>query len=58
LAARSTGCGIESVGHGASNDEETKMQSIDVTHIWMAGVMSVMATFGLIAIVGYLRQRK
>jgi len=34
------------------------MQQIDVTHIWMAGVMSVMATFGLIAVVGYLRQRK
>jgi hypothetical protein len=34
------------------------MQQIDVTHIWMAGVMSVMATFGLIAVIGYLRQRK
>jgi hypothetical protein len=56
--ARSTGSGIESAGHGASNHEEIKMQPIDVTHIWMAGVMSVMATFGLIAIIGYLRQRK
>lgn len=34
------------------------MQAIDVTHIWMAGVMSVMATFGIIAVVGYLRHRQ
>jgi hypothetical protein len=34
------------------------MQDSVVTHIWMAGVMLVMATFGLIAIVGYLRQKK
>jgi hypothetical protein len=34
------------------------MQQVDVTHIWMAGVMLVMAAFGLIAVVGYLRQKK
>ena len=34
------------------------MQDSVVTHIWMAGVMLVMAIFGLIAIVGYLRQKK
>jgi hypothetical protein len=34
------------------------MQQTDVTHIWMAGVMLVMAAFGLIALVGYMRQKK
>jgi hypothetical protein len=33
------------------------MQPADVTHIWMAGVMLVMATFGLIAVLGYLRKK-
>jgi hypothetical protein len=34
------------------------MLQADVTHIWMAGVMLVMAAFGLIAVVGYLLQKK
>jgi hypothetical protein len=34
------------------------MQDSVVTHIWMAGVMLVMASFGVIAIIGYLRQKK
>jgi hypothetical protein len=34
------------------------MQDVTVAHIWMAGVMLVMAVFGLVAIVGHIRQRK
>jgi hypothetical protein len=33
------------------------MQATVVTHIWMAGVMMIMAAFGLIALVGYLRKK-
>ncbi len=29
-----------------------------VTQLWMAGVMAVMAAFGLIAAVGWLRSRR
>jgi hypothetical protein len=34
------------------------MQEATVTQIWMAGVMAIMAGYGLIAIVGYMRNRK
>jgi hypothetical protein len=34
------------------------MQAAQVTHFWMAGVMVIMAVFGVIAVVGYLRQSR
>lgn len=34
------------------------MQETTVTQIWMAGVMAIMAAYGLIAIVGYMRRKK
>ena len=34
------------------------MQDIVVTHIWMAGVMAIMAAYGAIALIGlWLRPR-
>ena len=34
------------------------MEDLAVTRLWMAGVVAAMAVFGIIAIVGYLRQKK
>ncbi len=34
------------------------MEEIVVTRLWMAGVVAIMAIFGAIALVGYLRQGK
>jgi hypothetical protein len=31
------------------------MEEIVVTRLWMAGVVTAMAVFGLIALIGYLR---
>ena len=33
------------------------MEDLAVTRLWMAGVVAAMAVFGIIAIVGYLRQK-
>jgi predicted metal-binding membrane protein len=49
---------IESQRSHDARDKEMRMQPVDVTHIWMAGVMLVMASFGLIAVIGYLRAKK
>jgi hypothetical protein len=32
------------------------MQDIVVTHIWMAGVMGIMAAYGVIALIGLSRR--
>ena len=32
------------------------MEELAVTRLWMAGVVIAMAVFGIIALVGYLRQ--
>jgi hypothetical protein len=34
------------------------MQDMVVTQIWMAGVMAIMAAYGVIALIGYARKRK
>ncbi len=34
------------------------MEEIVVTRLWMAGVVAIMAIFGVIALIGYLRQGK
>jgi hypothetical protein len=34
------------------------MEELIVTRLWMAGVVAAMAVFGIIALVGYLRQNK
>ncbi len=34
------------------------MEEIAVTRLWMAGVVTAMAIFGIIAVIGYLRQGK
>lgn len=34
------------------------MAETEVTQIWMAGVVSMMVTFGLIALYGYTKHRK
>ena len=33
------------------------MEELAVTRLWMAGVVGMMALFGLVALVGYLRQK-
>lgn len=33
------------------------MDEIVVTRLWMAGVVSMMAVFAIIAVIGYLRQK-
>lgn len=34
------------------------MESVATTNIWMAGVIAVMAVYGIIAVVGFNRRRK
>lgn len=34
------------------------MEEIVVTRLWMAGVVAMMVVFGVVAVVGVLRQRK
>ena len=34
------------------------MEELEVTRVWMAGVVTLMAVFGIIAAIGYLRNRK
>ena len=34
------------------------MEEIAVTRLWMAGVVAAMAIFGVIALIGHLRQGK
>ena len=34
------------------------MEEMVVTRLWMAGVVAAMAIFGIIALVGYLRQNE
>jgi hypothetical protein len=34
------------------------MEELVVTRLWMAGVVAAMAVFGIIALVGYLRQNE
>ena len=41
---------------GALSKEET-MEEIVVTRLWMAGVVAAMAIFGIIALVGVLKQK-
>ena len=33
------------------------MEDLAVTRLWMAGVVGAMAVFGIIAVVGYFRQK-
>ena len=33
------------------------MEDLAVTRLWMAGVVAAMAVFGIIAMVGYFRQK-
>jgi hypothetical protein len=33
------------------------MEEIAVTRLWMAGVVAAMLVFGIIALIGHLRQR-
>ncbi|WP_286829582.1 MULTISPECIES: hypothetical protein [Kordiimonas] len=33
------------------------MNELNVTHLWMGGVVAMMLVFGAFALVGYLRQK-
>ncbi len=39
-------------------EEISKMEELELTRLWMAGVVTLMAVFGIIAGIGYMRFRK